>query len=76
MALSEVDVSAYDTEPGDPKKRGVRLTIRGGVKSSLAFSVEASGAINPFSTGRLVMSAKHALSIFSTVSQSSKCLES
>lgn len=52
MFLSEVDVSAYDTAPADVGKRGVRLSIRGGVAASLCFSVEKTGAINPFTTGR------------------------
>ena len=52
LCLSEVDVSVYDTAPADLGKRGVRLSIRGGVAVSLGFSVEKSGAINPFTTGR------------------------
>lgn len=52
LCLSEVDVSVYDTAPADLGKRGVRLSIRGGVAVSLGFSVEKSGAINPFATGR------------------------
>lgn len=45
-------MSAYDTTPADIDKRGIRLSIRGGVATSLCFSVEKSGAINPFTTGR------------------------
>ncbi|CAM9592560.1 unnamed protein product, partial [Sphacelaria rigidula] len=55
VSLSEVDASVYDTAPADPSKRGVRLTIRGGVTSSLSFSVENGGAVNPFTTGRVVI---------------------
>lgn len=57
VSVSEMDASFYDTSPGDIRKRGVRLLIRGGVTSSLAFSVEKSGAINPFTTGRCSASA-------------------
>ncbi|CAN0483176.1 unnamed protein product, partial [Ectocarpus sp. 12 AP-2014] len=53
--LAEMDASAYNTAPADPHKRGVRLSIRGGVAASLCFSVEKSGAINPFTTGRVVI---------------------
>ncbi|CAM9609456.1 unnamed protein product, partial [Scytosiphon promiscuus] len=53
--LSEVDASAYTTAPADISKRGIRVSIRGGVATSLCFSVEKSGAINPFATGRVVI---------------------
>lgn len=45
-------MSVYNTAPADLSKRGIRLSIRGGVAASLCFSVEKSGAINPFTTGR------------------------
>lgn len=54
VSVSEVDLAIYDTAPGNPNKRGVRISIRGRVEMKLCFSVERSDAIDPFATGRHV----------------------